>query len=243
MPDAKLNTAGTLNAMKSEEGNDSIDTFIRQTTTGKEPFLSFSRLGESPVQWIQLLHALDQPDLPGWPLLTPLKVQMQKCEKCSREFFSLINYRRHIRVHRRSLNVDKESHKHRDLLAAFWDKLSVEQAKEILVLKDVSIKDRPWSEPDQFIPERFLTSHAEVDYLGQHFEFTPFGSGRRCCPGITFAMQVTHLTLAQLLQGFDFTTPLNMPVDMTEGQSLTLPKAKPLQLVVTARLPSGFYLN
>ncbi|KAL2508084.1 Cytochrome [Forsythia ovata] len=102
---------------------------------------------------------------------------------------------------------------------------------------------RVWSEPDEFIPERFLTSHAEVDYLGQHFEFTPFGSGRRACPGITFAMQVTHLTLARLLQGFDFTTPLNMPVDMTEGQSITLPKAKPLQLLVTARLSSGFYEN
>ncbi|KAL2556083.1 C2H2-like zinc finger protein [Forsythia ovata] len=145
MPVAKLNTTGTLNAMKSEEGNDSLDTFIRQTTTGKEPFLSFSRPGESPVQWIQLLHALDQPDLPGWPLLTPLKVQMQKCEKCSREFFSPINYRRHIRVHRRSLNVDKESHKNRDLLAAFWDKLSLEQAKEIVALKDVSVKELPGS--------------------------------------------------------------------------------------------------
>ncbi|KAL2540166.1 C2H2-like zinc finger protein [Abeliophyllum distichum] len=145
MPVAKLNTTGTLNAMKSEEGNDSLDTFIRQTTTGKEPFLSFSRPGESPVQWIQLLHALDQPDLPGWPLLTPLKVQMQKCEKCSREFFSPINYRRHIRVHRRSLNVDKESHKNRDLLAAFWDKLSLEQTKEIVALKDVSVKELPGS--------------------------------------------------------------------------------------------------
>ncbi|CAI9778629.1 unnamed protein product [Fraxinus pennsylvanica] len=102
---------------------------------------------------------------------------------------------------------------------------------------------RIWSEPDEFIPERFLTSHAEVDYLGQHFEFTPFGSGRRSCPGITFAMQVTHLTLAQLLQGFDFNTPLNKPVDMTEGLSITLPKADPLQLLVTARLPSNFYEN
>lgn len=45
--------------MKSEEGNDSLDTIIRQAI-GKEPFLSFSRAGESPVQWIQLLHALDQ---------------------------------------------------------------------------------------------------------------------------------------------------------------------------------------
>ena len=48
-------------------------------------------------------------DLPGWPLLSPSKVQMQKCDKCSREFCSTINYRRHIRVHRKSLNIDKVS--------------------------------------------------------------------------------------------------------------------------------------
>ncbi|KAL2558642.1 C2H2-like zinc finger protein [Forsythia ovata] len=141
---AKLSTGGALNAMKTEERNDSLDTSIRQAIQ-KEPLLSFSRTGDSPVQWIQLLHALDQPDLPGWPLLTPLKVTMQKCEKCSREFCSPVNYRRHIRVHRRSLNVNKESHKNRDLLAAFWDKLSVEEAKEVLSLRDASLKEVPSS--------------------------------------------------------------------------------------------------
>ncbi|KAI3458133.1 hypothetical protein Pfo_014796 [Paulownia fortunei] len=144
MPAAKLCSSGTLNAMKSEEGNDSLDTFIRQAI-GKEPVLPFSRTADSPVQWIQLLHALDQPDLPGWPLLTPVKVQMQKCEKCSREFCSPINYRRHIRVHRRSLNVNKECHKNRDLLAAFWDKLSLEQAKEVVSFDDVMLKEIPGS--------------------------------------------------------------------------------------------------
>ena len=48
-------------------------------------------------------------ELPGWPLLTPLKVQMQKCDKCSREFCSPINYRRHIRVHHRLKKLDKVS--------------------------------------------------------------------------------------------------------------------------------------
>lgn len=46
-------------------------------------------------------------ELPGWPLLSPLKVQMQKCEKCAREFCSVINYRRHIRVHHRLKKLDK----------------------------------------------------------------------------------------------------------------------------------------
>lgn len=46
-------------------------------------------------------------DLPGWPLLSPLKIPMQKCDKCNREFFSSINYRRHIRVHHRLRKLDK----------------------------------------------------------------------------------------------------------------------------------------
>ncbi|CAN6179921.1 unnamed protein product, partial [Urochloa humidicola] len=45
--------------------------------------------------------------LPGWPLFSPPKVQLDKCSKCSREFCSSINLRRHTRVHRRTLNVDK----------------------------------------------------------------------------------------------------------------------------------------
>ncbi|KAK3037182.1 hypothetical protein RJ639_030075 [Escallonia herrerae] len=144
MPVAKLTEIGAPDAMKSEEGNDSLDTIIRQAI-GKEPFLSFSRTGDSPVQWIQLLHALDQPDLPGWPLLTPLKVQMQKCDKCSHEFCSPINYRRHIRMHRRSFNADKESPKNRDLLAAFWDKLSLDEAKDAVSFEDVSLEEVPGS--------------------------------------------------------------------------------------------------
>lgn len=59
MPVAKLKASNATDVVKSEEGNDSLDTFIRQAI-GKEPFLSFSRAGDSPVQWIQLLHALDQ---------------------------------------------------------------------------------------------------------------------------------------------------------------------------------------
>ncbi|KAK4440990.1 Xanthotoxin 5-hydroxylase CYP82C4 [Sesamum alatum] len=102
---------------------------------------------------------------------------------------------------------------------------------------------RIWSEPDNFVPERFLTSHVKVDLKGQHYEFIPFGSGRRSCPGITSAMQVADLTLARLLQGFDLTTPSNIPIDMTEGRSANLPKATPLKIVITPRLSSEFYPN
>lgn len=59
MPVTKHKAFGTSDVMKSEDGNDSLDTIIRQAI-GKEPFLSFPRASDSPVQWIQLLHALDQ---------------------------------------------------------------------------------------------------------------------------------------------------------------------------------------
>ncbi|KAJ7950491.1 Cytochrome P450 family protein [Quillaja saponaria] len=98
-----------------------------------------------------------------------------------------------------------------------------------------------WTEPEKFLPERFLTSHASMDAYGQHFQFIPFGSGRRACPGINFATQVTQLTLARLLQGFEFETPMNEAVDMIEGLGITLPKATPLEVILTQRLSSQLY--
>ena len=100
---------------------------------------------------------------------------------------------------------------------------------------------RVWDNPDKFLPERFLTKHANIDASGQHFEFVPFGSGKRSCPGYTLALQVSHLTLARFLQGFEFMTPSNMPIDMTEGLVLSLPKATPLEVLLTQRLALELY--
>lgn len=59
MPVTKLLGTSTPDAMKVDEGTDSLDTFIKQAV-GKEPLFSLSRTGDSPVQWIQFLHQLDQ---------------------------------------------------------------------------------------------------------------------------------------------------------------------------------------
>ncbi|KAK1554271.1 hypothetical protein Q3G72_009962 [Acer saccharum] len=102
---------------------------------------------------------------------------------------------------------------------------------------------RVWTNPSAFQPERFLTSHAHVDVRGQQFELIPFGSGRRSCPGASFALQVLHLTLARLLHGFDISTPLmDKPVDMTESPGLTIPKATPLEVLISPRLPAKLYI-
>uniref|UniRef100_A0A5B7ACI3 Uncharacterized protein n=1 Tax=Davidia involucrata TaxID=16924 RepID=A0A5B7ACI3_DAVIN len=98
-----------------------------------------------------------------------------------------------------------------------------------------------WTDASEFQPERFLSSHAGVDVRGQQFEYIPFSSGRRLCPGITASLQMICLTLARLLQGFDLVKPMNAQVDMTEGLGLSMPKATPLEVILTPRLPCKLY--
>nr|XP_023926874.1 cytochrome P450 CYP82D47-like [Quercus suber] len=98
-----------------------------------------------------------------------------------------------------------------------------------------------WEDPSKFRPERFLTTHKDVDVRGQNFEFIPFGSGRRMCPGISFALQVMQLTLATLLHAFEISSPSDEPVDMTEKGGLANPKATPLEVYLTPRLHAQVY--
>nr|QUN00529.1 cytochrome P450 82C60 [Tripterygium wilfordii] len=98
-----------------------------------------------------------------------------------------------------------------------------------------------WEDPYEFRPERFLTTHKHIDIKGQNFELLPFGSGRRMCPGVLFAFQILQLTLANLLHGFDFATPNDEPIDMTESIGLTNFKVTPLEVLLTPRLPPHLY--
>ncbi|KAA8528593.1 hypothetical protein F0562_035948 [Nyssa sinensis] len=100
---------------------------------------------------------------------------------------------------------------------------------------------RIWSEPSEYWPERFLTTHKDVDVRGQDFELTPFGAGRRGCPGTTFGLQMLHLVLASLLHGFDLLTPANELIDMTESPGLTNIKATPLEVLLAPRLTPNLY--
>ncbi|CAI0558597.1 unnamed protein product [Linum tenue] len=111
----------------------------------------------------------------------------------------------------------------------------------IVNLSKIQRDPRVWSDPDEFRPDRFLTTHKDVDLRGQDFELIPFGSGRRMCPGVNFAMQVMHLTVATLLHGFDFSRTTVQPVDMTESIGLTNPRASPLDVQLAPRLPAHLY--
>ncbi|KAL5725003.1 hypothetical protein ACHQM5_008200 [Ranunculus cassubicifolius] len=100
-----------------------------------------------------------------------------------------------------------------------------------------------WSEPSKFCPERFLTDdHANIDHAkGQGNKLLPFAAGRRACPGISFALQTMPLTLGNLLHGFELTTPMDMPVDMSELDGVTIVKKMPLEVFVTPRLRPEVY--
>ncbi|XP_058070122.1 cytochrome P450 CYP82D47-like [Magnolia sinica] len=98
-----------------------------------------------------------------------------------------------------------------------------------------------WSNPHEFQPERFLTDCMDTDFRGQHFEFMPFGYGRRSCPGMPLALPTVHLTLARLIHCFEWATTDGGPVDMTETLQTTLTRSEPLELVFTPRLSPELY--
>ncbi|KAM0854142.1 hypothetical protein ACQ4PT_050600 [Festuca glaucescens] len=89
-----------------------------------------------------------------------------------------------------------------------------------------------WHAADKFLPERFLES--EVDFRGGHFQFIPFGAGRRICPGMQFALSTLELALANLVRMFDWELPDGMApeeLDMSDAPGLVTPRRVGLRLV------------
>ncbi|KAJ4771939.1 Cytochrome P450 76C4 [Rhynchospora pubera] len=89
-----------------------------------------------------------------------------------------------------------------------------------------------WTEPDVFRPERFLEKH--ISFHGRDFEFIPFGSGKKICPGLPFAVKIVPFLLALILAEFDWKLPDGMEpkdVDLTEKFAAVLELAVPLHAI------------
>lgn len=96
-----------------------------------------------------------------------------------------------------------------------------------------------WNEPEKFYPERFINS--AIDYRGLHFEYIPFGAGRRVCPGMSFGLPNIELPLIKLLYHFDWKLPDGMTsedLDMNESFGVTVKRKASLNLIPTDYYPS-----
>lgn len=100
---------------------------------------------------------------------------------------------------------------------------------------------RLWSDPEKFYPERFITNN--VDIKGQNFEIIPFGSGRRICPGASFALQLLQFTVARMVHAFDLSIDPVVGLDLEEGYENFLTKLNPLWIQLKPRLPEKFYAS
>ncbi|CAN8229163.1 unnamed protein product [Cochlearia groenlandica] len=95
-----------------------------------------------------------------------------------------------------------------------------------------------WVDPDTFRPSRFLEPNVP-DFKGSNFEFIPFGSGRRSCPGMQLGLYALDLAVAHILHCFTWKLPDGMKpneLDMSDVFGLTAPKATRLFAVPSKRL-------
>ncbi|CAI9108306.1 OLC1v1007876C1 [Oldenlandia corymbosa var. corymbosa] len=113
-------------------------------------------------------------------------------------------------------------------------------AKTKLLVNAFAINRHPsyWEDAETFYPERFLGS--PINYKGKHFEYIPFGAGRRMCPGILLGLvNVEHL-LAKFLYHVDWKLPNGMKpedMDMTEAFGLALTRKDDLYLIPMVKNP------
>lgn len=100
-----------------------------------------------------------------------------------------------------------------------------------------------WEDPDEFKPARFL-KEGVPDFKGSNFEFVPFGSGRRSCPGMQLGLYALEVAVAHLLHCFTWELPDGMKpseLDMDDIFGLTAPLATRLKAVPSPRLLCQLY--
>lgn len=95
-----------------------------------------------------------------------------------------------------------------------------------------------WDDAQVFKPGRFL-KEGVPDFKGGNFEFIPFGSGRRSCPGMVLGLYALEMCVANLLHSFTWELPDGMkPSELSTDDifGLTAPRATRLVAVPSPRL-------
>ncbi|KAL0719119.1 hypothetical protein Bca4012_068443 [Brassica carinata] len=111
--------------------------------------------------------------------------------------------------------------------------------KTLLVINAYAVMRDPdsWEDPDDFKPERFLSS--KEDEKHQELKFLPFGGGRRGCPGGNLSQMFVGTAIGVMVQCFDWKIE-GGKVNMEEGvEGMNVSMMHPLKCVPVPR-PQAF---
>lgn len=93
----------------------------------------------------------------------------------------------------------------------------------------MNVKD--WERPDEWMPERFLTSKFEIS---DSHKTMAFGAGKRACAGSLQAMLISCVAIGRLVQEFEWRVREGDEDDV-DTVHLTTHKLHPLHAYITPR--------
>ncbi|PON53790.1 Cytochrome P450, E-class, group I [Parasponia andersonii] len=103
-----------------------------------------------------------------------------------------------------------------------------------------------WENPNEFIPERFLTDDgtSQVHFnQGNNFVYMPFGSGRRMCAGVPLAERIVIYLLASFLHFYDWQLPQDEKPDLSDKFGIVVKKRDTLIAIPKPRLSNPELYN
>ncbi|TXG70746.1 hypothetical protein EZV62_005681 [Acer yangbiense] len=96
-----------------------------------------------------------------------------------------------------------------------------------------------WENPLEFQPERFMRDAGKGEYRGNNFNYLPFGSGMRICPGISLAEKMILYVVSTLLHSFEWNIPHGTTLDLSEKFGLATKMQEPLIAIPIAKWSSS----
>lgn len=92
-----------------------------------------------------------------------------------------------------------------------------------------------WSDPLNFVPERFVNCHSDFSVMGSDLRLAPFGSGRRSCPGKILGLTTVSFWVATLLHEYVWIPAADGVVNLTEVLKMSCEMADPLKVKALPR--------
>ncbi|KAJ8560923.1 hypothetical protein K7X08_027113 [Anisodus acutangulus] len=236
---------------EQKQSKDFVDTMLDIMQSGEAEF-QFERTHIKAVLLDMIVAAMDTSSTAVEWILTELLRHPHVMKKLRKELEEVVSLERMVKESDlENLNyldmVVKEGMRlhcvvplvpHEAMEDCVVDSFHIQKGSRIMInFYAVQRDPNIWSEPDKFLPERFVGSN--IDVHGRDFQLLPFGSGRRSCPGMHLGIVLVRLLVAQLVHCFDWELPNGMQpcdLDIDEHFGLATSREKPLMAIPTYRL-------